>query len=96
MISCLNIIKESNMAAVDQGLHVKVEHNISSTSLQSTHLDGWSTAGLADSKFTKIFSFSSVSIQTISVGIHKGISYELSIFYLLSISLVCRYLAYFS
>ena len=62
------------MAAVDQGLHVKVEHNISSTSLQSTHLDGWSTAGLADSNIIKVFSLQSVSIQTISVGIHKGIS----------------------
>jgi hypothetical protein len=84
------------MATVDQSHNSKVTTFIILTSLSSTHLDGWSTAGLADSKVHKSLFFTSVSIQTISVGIQKGIRYKLSEFYILSISLVCLYLAYFS
>ncbi len=50
----LRLIKEDSVAAVNQPIMVKWRHNILSTSLLSTSTDGWSTAGVADSKYIKV------------------------------------------
>ena len=51
----LKLIKEKSM--VDQSLHVKVRPNICLTYLSSISTTGWSTAGVADSKYIKVFIF---------------------------------------
>jgi hypothetical protein len=61
------------MVAMDQAIMGSGATTSLSTSRPSTLTDGWSTAGLADSKFIKVFRFKCYSIQTTSIGIHKGI-----------------------